>query len=258
MKTYSCYGCGKEFKNSRSLASHNYKFHSSAQSPTKSRVNDNETSSSEDSSTATGTKSGTATITETLVELKALIGSLQKKIALQEDKVEDLDNHVVRIYSTEIKSIETKLEKVTNVVRGHNEQFFEDMVYDTLLMRTLLRVRGSKAVENRIKELKNAALAISQAFDFDWNQTQLLKKISNASFADAKEILEENLTEVKDIFSSLPSEHELETMIKGTDGVHTDENSDPENESNESSTNDSQNESIKSDSSETSREEDES
>jgi hypothetical protein len=69
---------------------------------------------------------------------------------------------------------------------------------------------------------KNAALAQSQAFDFDWNQTLLHKKISSASFVDAKEILEENITEVKDIFSSLPPDHELETIIRGSDDAYTD------------------------------------
>lgn len=246
MKTYSCYSCDKEFKNSRSLASHNYKFHSSAQSQATRQVNDfkdDDTSLRESISTAKVTKPGAATISETLVELKALIGSLQKEVQRQEDKIEDLDNHVVKIYSTGITGIENKLEKVTNAVRVQNERFFEDMVYDTLLIRTLLRARGSKTVENRIPELKNATLALSQAFEFDWKQTLLLKKISSASFVDTKEILKENLTEVKDIFSSLPSGHELETVIRGSDAAYTDENGEPDNENTESSatTEDTQN-----------------
>ena len=238
MKTYTCFSCEKDFKNSRSLASHNFKFHSSAKSTANTHVHnfkDGDSSLSKVSSSAEFTKSGGATIRETLIELKALIGSLQRRVKLQEDKVDDLDNHVLQIYSTGIKGIENKLEKVTNAVRTYNEQFFEDMVYDTLLMRTLLRGRGIKLVENRISELKNAAIAISQAFDFNRKQTLLLEKISNASFTEAKEILEDNVNFIKDIFSSLPPEHELEAIIRGPDGTATNKNSETEIKSKDSS-----------------------
>ena len=85
---------------------------------------DDTSSLSEDNSIAKITTPDGATIAETLVELKALIGSLQQKVKIQEDKVEDLDNHLVRICSTEITGIENTLEKVENAVNAHSEQFF--------------------------------------------------------------------------------------------------------------------------------------
>ena len=80
-----------------------------------------------------------------------------------------------------------------------------------------------KTTENRIKELKNAALAISKAFDFEWNDKLLLEKLSDTSFCDTKEIFEEKFSVVKEIFSSLPPEDELETILRNSDGPYSNE-----------------------------------
>ena len=222
MKTYSCYACDKEFKTSRSLASHNYKFHSSTQSTPRKHVQnfkDDASNISEDNSFTKTTLPDGATIVETLVELKALMRSLQQKVEFQEEKVEDLDNHLLQVCSTEIADIKNKLGKV---VKAHREQSFEEKVNDILLMRTLLRARGTKTLGNRIQELKNAASAISEAFDLDWNDALLLKKISNAYFTEAKQIFEENIAAVKAIFSALPPEDELEKIIRGEESDKAD------------------------------------
>ena len=222
MKTYSCYTCDKEFKTSRSLASHNYKFHSTSKSTPRKHVQnfkDDVSNISEADSITKITPPDGATIAETLVELKALMRSLQQKVEFQEEKVEELDNHLLQVCSTEIADIKNELE---NVVKAHKEQSFEEKVHDVMLMRTLLRARGAKTLGDRIRELKNAASVISGAFDLDWNDALLLKKISNAYFTEAKQIFEENIAAVKTIFSSLPPEDELEKIIRGEESDEAD------------------------------------
>ena len=223
------------FKNSRSLASHNYKFHPSTPSTPRRYVHDFKDDTSglsedTDNSIAKITPPDGATIVETLDELKGLIRSLKRKVEFQEDKVEELDNQMLRKNSTKITDIANKLGKIENALKEHNEQSFAEMVHDTLVIRTLLSGKGTKTIGNKIQELKNAALAISEAFDFDWNQAQLLRKITDASFTEAKQIFKENVTAVKEIFSTLPPEDELEKIMRGEESgeADTDENSEPE------------------------------
>ena len=144
-----------------------------------------------------------------------------------QQKVEDLDNHLLEIYSTDISDMKNKLE---NVVKAHDEHLLKEMVHDTLLISTLLRGRGAKTVGDKIQELKNATSAISEAFGFDWNDALLLKKISNASFAETKQIFEENMVAVKAIFSKLPLEDELEKVLRGEKSDETDTNENSESE----------------------------
>lgn len=128
MKIFSCYSCGKEFKNSRSLTLNitRYKSHSSAPSTARSQVNnfkDSDSSISKGSSTATVTKPAAARITPTLVKLNTLIGKLYKKFSYKKREFKTkITIWFVPKYSTGIAGIETKLEKVTEAVRAYISQ----------------------------------------------------------------------------------------------------------------------------------------
>ena len=245
MKTYSCYICDKTFKNSRSLGTHNYKFHSSTSTSSipRSHLQGRYDASiqNEGSSSATTTSTDRVVIGDTLNELKAVMKSLKQQVDVQEEKVKEFDNQLFRRNSNRITEMESKIEKIKNALKEHNEHSFENMIHDTLEIQSLLRRDGMRAVKSKIRELKNATLAISEAFDFDWSQAQLLRNISNASFTEAKQFLKENVTTLKKIFSSLPKKSELEKIIRGEESEfgdeieETDENSESEYDNEENS-----------------------
>ena len=234
LKTYSCEPCHKLFKSSRSLASHNYKFHPMSKSVMRKQIKDPKDVVSEVAkkhSADISPQSYCTSIAETLDELKKLIRSLQQKSERQEDKIRELDNHIGGGSVAKIADIESRLGKTENTLEEHERLSLEEMIHDTLEIQRLLRGKGAKTVGNRVKELKNAARAVFENFELDWNEALLLKRISIATFNDAKLSAEENATVIKKIFSTLPPDHELENIIRNDESseVNTDENSEIEN-----------------------------
>ncbi len=97
MKTYSCYICDKVFKNSRSLASHNYKFHSSTPSTTMKELynfKDDISVLSEVSAISKIPSKSKVMIDETLTELKTLMKNLEQNVESQENEIRDLNSKV--------------------------------------------------------------------------------------------------------------------------------------------------------------------
>ena len=143
MKTYSCYICDKTFKNSRSLGTHNYKFHSSTSTSSipRSHLQDKYDASiqSEGSSNAKTTSTDRVVIEDTLNELKAVMKSLKQQVDVEEEKVKEFDNQLFRRNSNRITEMESKIEKIKNALKEHNEQSFENMIHDTLEIQSLLR-----------------------------------------------------------------------------------------------------------------------
>ena len=122
MKIFSCYSCGKEFKNSRSLTLNitRYKSHSSAPSTARSQVNDfkdGDSSISQGSSTATVSNQLLQKSHHCWLNSKPSSENCRKSLA-RGDEVEDLDKSLFRKYSTEVAGIENKLEKGTKAVRS--------------------------------------------------------------------------------------------------------------------------------------------
>ena len=170
-------------------------------------------------------------IAKTLDQLKKLIRSLQQKVEDQEDKIKELDDRIGGGSVAKIADIEMRLGKIENTLEEHERLSLEEMIHDTLEIQSLLRGKAAKTVGNKIKELKNAARAIFENFELDWNEALLLKRISISTFNDAKHFAEENATAIKKIFSALPPNHELENIIRDDESseVNTDGNSKIEN-----------------------------
>ena len=221
MKTYSCYTCTKEFKTSRSLASHNFKFHSSKNSVS------SEQSLKTDSSNLCNISSNRLqgvngeTMSESLVELKTLFGRLNRNFEIQQEKVEDLDKKVLQLCSNETNVMTNKLGKVIEAVKAHNQQSFEEMIHDTLFIQRLLKKGGQTpyTMRNKAMQLKNAALAIYESFSFDWDKKLVLRMIIHSSFAETKEHMKENWSALEAIFSALPPEDELEELLRMEESV---------------------------------------
>ncbi len=98
MNAYSCYICEKTFKNSRSLGTHNYKFHSSTTNTPRNPVHDKHATSvqSEYSPSAKTTSINGAVVRETLDELKTIMKSLKQRVDVQKEKVRELDSQMFR------------------------------------------------------------------------------------------------------------------------------------------------------------------
>ena len=94
MYSYTCHhGCHKDFKNSRSLASHNYKFHSDMNSSSKDRPSFDTISVNSDS----GSVSSRTSVSLALRELKELMKDMQQRNEIQDSKLRDLDCKIFSI-----------------------------------------------------------------------------------------------------------------------------------------------------------------
>ena len=155
-------------------------------------------------------------MSESLVELKTLIGRLNRNFELQQEKVDDLDKKVLQLSSNETNVMTDKLEKVIEAVKAHNQQSFEEMIHDTLFIQKLFKKGGQTPYTMRDKtlQLKNAALAIYENFSIDWDNKQALYMIIHSSFTETKEHIIENWSALEAIFSTLPPEDELEKLIR--------------------------------------------
>ncbi len=255
MKTYSCYTCNKVFKNSRSLASHNYKFHSSTPSTPMSELHsfkDDDSVQSKDSPISQTQSKSKVLIDETLTELKNLMKNLERNVESQENKIRDLNSQVFlldyrlkditksvneikppQFYNYEadiqelqwdnkrhfgkISDIENKLEKIEKILEEDNEQSFDEMIRDILDIQSLLEGNDIETIKSRIPELKNAVIAISKVLidSLSPDQEQLLNSITNATVAEAKDILNNNVSSLQNLFLSLPTENELKRLLGG-------------------------------------------
>ena len=158
-------------------------------------------------------------MSESLVELKTLIGRLNRNFEIQQEKVEDLDQKVLQLCSNETNVMTDKLGKVIEAVKAHNKQSFEEMIHDTLFIQRLLKKGGQTpyTMRNKMLQLKNAALAIYESFSFDWDKKQVLRMIIHSSFTETKEHMKENWSTLESIFSALPPEDELEELLRMED-----------------------------------------
>ena len=270
MKTYSCYTCDKVFKNSRSLASHNYKFHSSTPSTPLTRLHnfkDDISVLSKDSSISKNSSGSKVMLDDTIAELKSLMKNLERNVESQENKIRDLSSQVFMLdyrlkgntkSLNEIKSpqcynheaelqelqwdnkrhfgkiadIESKVGKIEEILKEDEDQSFDEMIRDTLEIQSMLGRNDIDAIKYRIPELKRASLAISEAFvdSLSPDQEQLLKNIANATVTEAKDFLRNNLSTLQSIFLALPTEDELERLLRGEKYEFDDDDSETDEE----------------------------
>ena len=234
MYSNTCHHCHKDFKNSRSLASHNYKFHSDMNSSSKDRPSFDTISVNSDS----GSVSSRTSVSLALRELKELMKDMQQRNEIQDSKLRDLDCKIFSIEclkgldqdanrrsdyddTTELKW-ETKrqserigdLEKKIHVLEDSWEEEMDkssvEIMEDATNIQQLFHNNNVGAIKTQIVALKNGILLLLENFTHIPEVENLLQEIYNASFGEAQEILTNNFLAVQKAFTSVSFAPEIE------------------------------------------------
>ena len=235
MYSYTCHHCHKDFKNSRSLASHNYKFHSDMNSSTKNRPSFDTISVNSDS----GSVSSRTSVSLALRELKELMKDMQQRNEIQDNKLRDLDCKIFSIeclngsdqlqdanrssdYNTTELKWETKrqserigdLERKIQVLEDSWEEEMDkssvEIMEDATNIQQLFQNNNVGAIKTQIVALKNGILLLLENFNHIPEVENLLQEIYNASFGEAQEILTNNFSAVQKAFTSVSFAPEIE------------------------------------------------
>ena len=260
MYSNTCHHCHKDFKNSRSLASHNYKFHSDMNSSSKDRPSFDTISVNSDS----GSVSSRTSVSLALRELKELMKDMQQRNEIQDSKLRDLDCKIFSIEclkgldqdanrrsdyddTTELKW-ETKrqserigdLEKKIHVLEDSWEEEMDkssvEIMEDATNIQQLFHNNNVGAIKTQIVALKNGILLLLENFDHIPEVENLLREIYNASFGEAQELLTNNFSAVQKAFISVSfaPEIEFESESEGEgDGEEVEEEEDDDEEGEE-------------------------
>ena len=261
MYSYTCHHCHKDFKNSRSLASHNYKFHSDINSSSKDRPSFD--TISVDSNR--GSVSSRTPVSLALRELKELMKDLQQRNEIQDGKLRDLDCKIFSIeclkgsdqdanmrsrdydntselkwetkrQSERIGSLERKIQVLEDSWEEEMDKSSVEIMEDATNIQQLFHNNNVGAIKTQIVALKNGILLLLENFDHIPEVENLLREIYNASFGEAQELLTNNFSAVQKAFISVSfaTEIEFESESEGEgDGEEVEEEEDDDEEGEE-------------------------
>ena len=259
MYSYTCHYCHKDFKNSRSLASHNYKFHSDINSSSKDRPSFDTISVNSDS----GSVSSRTSVSLALRELKELMKDMQQRNEIQDSKLRDLDCKIFSIEclkgldqdanrssdydnTTELKwetkrqserigSLERKIQVLEDSWEEEMDKSSVEIMEDATNIQQLFHNNNVGAIKTQIVALKNGILLLLENFDHIPEVENLLREIYNASFGEAQELLTNNFSAVQKAFISVSfaPEIEFESKSEGGDGEEVEEEEDDDEEGEE-------------------------
>ena len=259
MYSYTCHHCHKHFKNSRSLASHNYKFHSDINSSSKDRPNFD--TISVDSNR--GSVSSRTPVSLALRELKELMKDLQQRNEIQDGKLRDLDCKIFSIeclkgsdqdanmrsrdydntselkwvtkrQSERIGSLERKIQVLEDSWEEEMDKSSVEIMEDATNIQQLFHNNNVWAIKTQIVALKNGILLLLENFDHIPEVENLLREIYNASFREAQELLTNNFSAVQKAFISVSFAPEIEFESEGEgDGEEVEEEEDDDEEGEE-------------------------
>ena len=247
MYSYTCHHCHKDFKNSRSLASHNYKFHSDMNSSSKDRSSFDTISVNSDIGSVSS-RSRTS-VSLALRELKELMKDMQQRNEVQDDKLRDLDCKIFSIeclkgsdqdanrgrdydntselkwetkrQSERIGDLERKIQVLENSWEEEMDKSSVEIMEDATNIQHLFHNNNVGAIKTQIVALKNGILLLLENFSHIPDVENLLREIYNASFGEAQEILTNNFSAVQKAFTSVSfaPEIEFEDESEGEGGV---------------------------------------
>ena len=234
MYSYTCHHCHKDFKNSRSLASHNYKFHSDINSSSKDRPSFDTISVNSDS----GSVSSRTSVSLALRELKELMKDMQQRNEIQDSKLRDLDCKIFSIEclkgldqdanrsndydnTTELKwetkrqserigDLERKIKDLEDSWEEEMDKSSVEIIEDATNIQQLFHNNNVGAIKTQIVALKNGILLLLENFNHIPEVENLLREIYNASFGEAQEILTNNFLAVQKAFTSVSFAPEIE------------------------------------------------
>ena len=260
MYSYTCHHCHKDFKNSRSLASHNYKFHSDMNSSTKNRPSFDTISVNSDS----GSVSSKTSVSLALRELKELMKDMQQRNEVQDNKLRDLDCKIFSIEclkgsdqdanrssdydnTTELKwetkrqserigDLERKIQVLEDSWEEEMDKSSVEIMEDATNIQQLFHNNNVGGIKTQIVALKNGILLLLENFNHIPEVESLLREIYNASFGEAQEILTNNFLAVQKAFTSVSfaPEIEFESESEGEgDGEEVEEEQEEEDDDEE-------------------------
>ena len=234
MYSYTCHHCHKDFKNSRSLASHNYKFHSDINSSSKDRPSFDTISVNSDS----GSVSSRTSVSLALRELKELMKDMQQRNEIQDSKLRDLDCKIFSIEclkgldqdanrsndydnTTELKwetkrqserigDLERKIQVLEDSWEEEMDKSSVEIMEDATNIQQLFHNNNVGGIKTQIVALKNGILLLLENFNHIPEVESLLREIYNASFGEAQEILTNNFLAVQKAFTSVSFAPEIE------------------------------------------------
>ena len=234
MYSYTCHHCHKDFKNSRSLASHNYKFHSDMNSSSKDRPSFDTISVNSDS----GSVSSRTSVSLALRELKELMKDMQQRNEIQDSKLKDLDCKIFSIeclkgsdqdanrsldydntselkwetkrQSERIGDLERKIQVLEDSWEEEMDKSSVEIMEDATNIQHLFHNNNVGAIKTQIVALKNGILLLLENFKHIPEVENLLQEIYNASFGEAQEILTNNFLAVQKAFTSVSFAPEIE------------------------------------------------
>ena len=234
MYSYTCHHCHKDFKNSRSLASHNYKFHSDMNSSSKDRPSFDTISVNSDS----GSVSSRTSVSLALRELKELMKDMQQKNEIQDSKLRDLDCKIFSIeclkssdqdanrsrdydntselkwetkrQSERIGDLERKIQVLEDSWEEEMDKSSVEIMEDATNIQQLFHNNNVGAIKTQIVALKNGILLLLENFNHIPEVENMLREIYHASFGEAQEILTNNFLAVQKAFTSVSFAPEIE------------------------------------------------
>ena len=236
MYSYTCHHCHKDFKNSRSLASHNYKFHSDMNSSSKDRPSFDTISVNSDIGSVSS-RSRTS-VSLALRELKELMKDMQQRNEIQDGKLRDLDCKVFSIeclkgsdldanrssnydntselkwetkrQSERIGNLERKIQVLENSWEEEMDKSSVEIMEDATNIQQLFHNNNVGAIKTQIVALKNGILLLLENFNHIPEVENLLQEIYYAPFGEAQEILTNNFSAVQKAFTSVSFAPEIE------------------------------------------------
>ena len=238
MYSYTCHHCHKDFKNSRSLASHNYKFHSDMNSSSKDRPSFDTISVNSDS----GSVSSRTSVSLALRELKELMKDMQQRNEIQDSRLRDLDCKIFSIeclkgsdqdanrsrdydntselkwetkrQSERIGDLERKIQVLEDSWEEEMDKSSVEIMEDATNIQQLFHNSNVGASKTQIVALKNGILLLLENFNHIPEVENMLREIYNASFGEAQEILTNNFLAVQKAFTSVSFAPEIEFEIE--------------------------------------------
>ena len=214
------------------MASHKYKFHSDTRSVNKDRRNLDNLSINSDIESVSVTSETSVSLA--LRELKDLMKNVQQRNDKQDDKLRELDAKIFSLeyskrddlpaimdynhdntneikwetkrQSERIGDLERKIKSLEQSCEDEMDQSFVKTVEDATNVQQLFQSNDVGAIKKQIVALKNGVLLLLDNFDHIPEIENLLRRIYDASFKEAQEIVHKNFSALQKAFTSVSFE----------------------------------------------------
>ena len=148
---------------------------------------------------------------ETNIKYNTFRSNMKGKGQINTRKLNDLEEDNRTVFK-EIEGIKTSLRHKKDKPNGI--QFMEKVFHNSLEIQHLFKENKYDVIKFNIEKLRNAALAASKGLaDVTEEQQELLDDLSNASIFEARNLLGQNYTTLKSIFTTLPPYENVNDLV---------------------------------------------